>query len=176
MVRQKKIGVVDQIKKQVDASTIALVVDFRGINVTGITELRKKLRAENTSLNVYKNTLARRAVDELGIEYPSELLVGPSGLVSTEEEPMKSTKILVKFAKEYDDLQIKGGFFEKRFVSEEEIEKLSKLPGRDELIGQVVGLIKAPLTGLVLTLSNPVKSLVYALNAIKDKKKTGGEQ
>lgn len=170
VARQAKEKVLERIKQDVGAASVVLFADFRGLSVGQITQLRRKLRQEGGSLAVYKNTLTRRALDELNISYPDDFLVGPSAVVHTQGDAVKVTKILVDFKKEVDLINIKGGILDNGVLSQDAVKALAALPGREELLAKLVGTLAAPINKLVTTLSGPSRSLVYVLSAIKEKK------
>lgn len=164
----EKSKVLDSIKGKL-SSSIILLADFRGLTVSELTTLRREIKREGGSASVYKNTLTRKALDELNISCPEALLKGPS-LFLNAEDPVKLSKLLVKYTKDLDRLKIKGGFLDKSSLDESQIIQLASLPSREELIAKAVGTIKAPLSRLVASLSSPIRGLVYTLSAIKEKK------
>lgn len=151
------------------SSSIILFADFRGMTVSELTLLRREVKREGGSASVYKNTLTRKALDEMNISCPDDFLKGPSLFLSG-QDPVVLSKLLVKFTKDVESLKIKGGFLDKSALDERKVVQLASLPSREELIAKVVGTIKAPLTRLVSSLSSPTRGLVYTLNAIKEKK------
>ncbi|MCP4049749.1 MAG: 50S ribosomal protein L10 [bacterium] len=161
---------IEEIKSKVDTSVFSLIADFRGLSVSEVTGLRQKLRDSGAEMTVYKNTLARRALQDLKIDYPAEMLIGPSALVNTEGDPIALAKILVDFIKESEALKIKGGLLDGENLDKESIIQLSELPGRDELIAKSVALIKSPVTNFVMILSGQIRNLINVMNAIKEKK------
>jgi large subunit ribosomal protein L10 len=173
-MKEKK-EVVASVKEAVDASSIVVFADFRGLKVSEVTELRKQLKTENASIRVVKNTLARKALAELNIEYPASYLVGPGAIVNTDSDAAKVSKILVDFSKQSENLKLKGGLLEKSVIDLETINKLAKLPSREELIAKVVGGIKSPLTSLVYALSSPINGIVAVLHQIKESKEKNQE-
>jgi len=166
----KKSELVVKIKDEISSSSIVLFADFRGLTVGQLTSLRRKLKKEGGRLSVYKNTLTRRALDELSIGYDKEFLVGPSAIVHAQGDVVKISKALVEFKKEAAKFAIKGGILDNGILNTKAVETLASLPGREELLAKLVGSIKAPLTGLVASLSSPLRGLVYTVSAIKDKK------
>jgi large subunit ribosomal protein L10 len=174
-IRQQKEAVVEQIQEKISKNQLAIFTDYRGLNVANITELRRKLRECNSEMTIYKNTFSRMALNGLEIKYPEDVLIGPTAIITAGESVAETAKILVKFAKQHDVVKIKGGVLENKCITDNEIQEIAKLPSREELIAKTVGAIKAPITGLVMTLSGPLRGFVYALNSIKDKK-SGGDQ
>jgi large subunit ribosomal protein L10 len=174
-VRQEKQKLVNEIKDKIENANITIFVEYRGLNVAKMTDLRRKLRSVDTDAKVCKNTFSRMALSSLNIEYPQEILVGTTLVVTSNGEAADSAKTLVQFAKEHDVVKIKGGVFEKQAVNAAAIKEIASLPSRDELIAKAVGAIKAPITGLVMSLSSPLRGLVLVLNSINEKK-SGGDQ
>ncbi|MFC1771256.1 50S ribosomal protein L10 [Candidatus Margulisiibacteriota bacterium] len=170
MVKVEKVNVVNIIKDKVDQASILLFVDFRGLTVEEITDFRGKLKQENANLTVYKNTLSRIALKDMNIVYPDELLIGPSGFVHSNEDPIGPAKVINEYIKSNKKLAIKGGFLDKSFLSEQEITKLAELPSKDALIQKLLGLLKAPITNFTLALSSPMRGLINVLNGVKEKK------
>ncbi len=169
VAQAEKEKVVGSIKQKINESQVIIFADFRGLSVSDLTSLRRSVRKEGGSAAVYKNTLTRRALEELNITCPGHFLEGPS-LVLNAQDPVNMAKILVKFGKEVNQFSIKGGLLEGVVLTEKSVMTLATLPSRDQLIAQVVGTVKAPLTRLVTSLSSPVRGLVNSLNAIKEKK------
>ncbi len=169
MVKQAKLDQVEEIKKNISNSEVVLFVDYRGLDVASVTDLRGQLRSENVSYKVFKNTLAKIAFgDDIAPEVKA-VLEGPTAFAFS-NDPVSVSKVLSKFAKENEDLELKGGVYQGNFLSLDEIKSLSTMASRDELVAKVVYMLKSPLTGLANVLGGPTRGLVYALNAIKDTK------
>ena len=119
---------------------------------------------------VLKNTLIQRAFNDLDIECPPNLLSGPTALVVSKQDcPVIASKIY-SFIKENDALVVKGGYLDGKFITLDDVKKLSKLPSRDVLIGQLVGGLKSTISRFVMSMSSPMRGLVYSLEAIKNQK------
>lgn len=172
-VRPEKVKAVEDIKSKLDRSSVVLFADYRGLPVSSLTGLRKELKKDGGRLEIIKNTFAARALRELGIEFDSKTFEGPSAIIYTTNDAVQIAKSVVKFSADNDKLKVKGGLFQRTVLSQSQVEELSKLPSRDELLARVVGSIKAPLTNLVGVLSGPLRGLVYAVSAIKDQKSGG---
>src|SRR5215218_689876 len=140
------------------------------MNVAQSTQLRARSRETGVEFVVAKNTLTRMAADEAGVEDLSQYLVGPTALAFS-EDPVASAKLMAEFAEQVESFALKGGLLEGgRVLDEAEVVALSRLPGREQLLAQVVGGISSPLTGLVTVLNNTVQGLVVALNQIAEQK------
>jgi large subunit ribosomal protein L10 len=167
--REEKARVIEELAGKLRGGS-AVLVDYQGINVAQSTDLRRQSRENGVEFVVAKNTLAKRAADEAGIEGLAEYLVGPTALAFS-EDPVASAKLMAKFADEVESFSLKGGLLEgERVLDEADVVALSKLPGREQLLAQVVGGISSPLTGLVTVLNNTIQGLVVALGQIAEQK------
>ncbi|MCU0640605.1 MAG: 50S ribosomal protein L10 [Candidatus Margulisbacteria bacterium] len=165
--------IVDELKEKLSRATVLVVSDYQGYSVKQITELRKKLRPENSELKIIKNTLIERAVEESGLSELAPHLKGSTALLLGYQDAVTPLKVLVKFIKDNEKGAIRGGLVDKTVFGEKELTAMSKLPSKEVLIGKVVGGFKSPLYGLVNVLSGSTRKLVYALEAIRKQK--GGE-
>jgi len=125
------------------------------------------MRSLSSQVNVYKNVLIKRAINELTYPVAKETFSGPTILINVEDDIASVAKALTAFEKSHDALEIKSGLLEGKELTKATIIELSKLPSMNELIGTVVGTFKAPLNQLVVNLSSPIRGLVYVLDAIK---------
>jgi large subunit ribosomal protein L10 len=167
--REEKARVIQEIAEKLRANS-AVLVDYQGMNVAQSTQLRARSREAGVEFVVAKNTLTRMAADEAGVEDLSEYLVGPTALAFS-EDPVASAKLMAEFAGQVESFTLKGGLLEGgRVLDEADVVALSRLPGREQLLAQVVGGISSPLTGLVTVLNNAVQGLVVALNQIAEQK------
>ena len=175
-VKKDKIKKVTEVKDKIDRCKVMVLTDYTKLKVKEVTELRRQLRGHEAELTVVKNTLSARAAVNAGFEQFGDLLKGQVSLLFGYNDPIAPLKVLVTFLKGIEKGEIKGGLVEKNFVDPKEIEKLSKLPGREELIAKMVGGFKSPLYGLVNVLQGTIRKLVCTLDAVKDKKNSeGGE-
>lgn len=166
----RKKEVVDKLKEKIDLAKVIILSDYRGIPVNKITELRKKLFKDKSEYTVVKNSLLQRAFEAAGLSELNEHLTGPVGMLLGYEEPVAPLKSLVDFLDEIEKGEIKAGVFEKKVVNKAGLNEISKLPSREVLLAKVVGGMQAPIYGLVNVLQGNIRKLVYALNAIKEKK------
>ena len=169
-VIQEKQKKVDQLTENLKQSRGIIVANYRGLTVTELTDLRSRLRKYGSKATVYKNGITKRAFQISERKCPEDLLKGPNILVTTDTDAVNMSKQVVDFSKETEKLTIKGGFLSEDYIDDKMINQLAKLPSRDELIAKAVGLIKAPLSGLVMRLASPVNGLVNVLNNIKEEK------
>jgi large subunit ribosomal protein L10 len=171
VLKADKQEVIDQIKEQFQKSSSAICVDFRGVNVEKITQFRRQVKEASGNYQVVKNTLARRAIAETPFEELGQFLVGPTGIVFCQGEPMDPAKVVTNFTKETDGaLQVKGGMVDGTVFDAKGIERVSKLPSRQEMLTQLVSSLQSPISGLVGTLQGVTREFVYTLQAIADQK------
>ena len=170
VIKKEKVGDLASIREMIDESKFIVMADYRGLDVSSVTDLRRQLRDNDAKAKVCKNTLTRRVFKEHSLEYPSKVLVGPTMVVTSSKDASSVSKILVEFSKGNEDLSIKGGILDNQYVGIDVITELSKLPSKEELIAKTVGQIKAPLTNLVISLGSPINSFINVLRAIQDKK------
>ena len=168
--RIAKEQVVNEIKEKFQRAEAVVLVDYRGLNVAEVTELRKRFREAGADYKVYKNTLMTRALTELGIEVLNPYLTGPNAIALGYDDPVVPAKIISEFAKDHDKLEIKAGMISGKVIGAEGIKSLASLPSKEVLVAQVLGGLNAPITGFVNVLQGNIRNLVYALNAIAEKK------
>ncbi|NLY67250.1 MAG: 50S ribosomal protein L10 [Tissierellia bacterium] len=166
---EKKKQIVEEIKEKIEKSQAVVLVDYRGLNVDEATQLRKKYREAGVEYKVYKNTLMRFAFKDAGYEEFNEYLTGPNAVAFGFDDPVAPAKVTHEFAKEHENLEIKAGIVDGKIVSIDEIKRLANLPSREVLVAQVLGGLNAPIAGFANVLQGTIRSLVYALNAIKEK-------
>jgi large subunit ribosomal protein L10 len=172
--REEKVRVIESLTAKLRAGS-AVLVDYQGMDVARSTDLRRRSREAGVDFVVAKNTLTRRAADEAGVEGLQEFLIGPTALAFS-EDPVASAKLMAEFADQVESFALKGGLLEGgRILAESDVVALSKLPGRDQLLAQIVGGISSPLTGLVTVLNNTVQGLVVALGQIAEQKQSAGQ-
>jgi large subunit ribosomal protein L10 len=169
MNREEKAAVIDQIAGELGASDAIFALDYRGITVAQIAELRDKLRPLDTKLQVNKNSLSERAADQAGVADIKPLLVGPTALAMVKGDAAAAAKVLSDTARALrGPLQFKGGVMGGTVLSSTDVESIARLPSRDVLNAQLVGTIAAPLTGLARTLNALVSGLAIQLGQIRD--------
>lgn len=168
-VLDQKKQIVEEIKEKISNSQAVVLVDYRGLDVQEVTELRKKYKEAGVEYKVYKNTLMRFAFKDAGLEDFNEFLTGPNGIVFGIEDPVAPAKITSEFAKDHKKLEIKAGIVDGKIINLDEIKNLASLPSREVLIAQVLGGLNGPISGFANVLQGNIRNLVYALNAIREK-------
>jgi len=163
---EEKQKVVEEIKAKFQNSTGVVLADYRGLTVTEVTDLRVQLRNAGVEYRVLKNTMVRRAANELGIEGLDKFLEGPTA-VAFSADPVAPAKILSEFSKKNKKFTIKAGVLEGKVIDSERIKDLANLPSREVLLAQVLAGIQAPLQGMVNVLQGPIRKLGYALEEVR---------
>lgn len=171
IIKQKQ-QMVEEIREKISKSDAIVLVDYRGLNVEEVTELRKKYREANVDYKVYKNTLMRRAFEDAGLENFNQHLTGPNAVAFSYEDPVAPAKITSEFAKEHKSLEIKAGVVNGQIVDADGVKSLADLPPREILIAQVLGGLNGPISGFANVLQGTIRNLVYALNAVKEQQET----
>lgn len=164
ILNQKKAEVKELAEKMKNAKLI-LLTEYRGINVTDDTQLRKDLRNANATCNVIKNNITKRALAECGIEGLEDKLVGPTAVIMSQEDYLEPSKTIYKFSKDNEFYKIKGGVIDGKVMTAEEIVTLAKLPSRETLLSMLAGAL----------LSN-ISKVAVALNEVKKQKEEAGEK
>jgi large subunit ribosomal protein L10 len=176
--RDQKAAFIDEVADRVGESEAIFAVDYRGITVAQVAELRTKLGEADATFQVVKNTLTSIALDKAakpGTIDLKEFLHGPTAFTYIKGDIAMAAKAIADFTKEYERLSFKGGMMEGQIVSVDQFNALTKLPSRDVLNGQLVGMIATPLTGLVRGLGGLIGGLAIQLGAIRDQGLVTGE-
>ncbi|GMB09990.1 LSU ribosomal protein L10P [Thermolongibacillus altinsuensis] len=161
-LEQKK-QLVAEIAEKLRASKSTIIVDYRGLNVAEVTELRKQLREAGVEFKVYKNTLTRRAAAEAGLEGLDEILTGPNAIAFSNDDVVAPAKILNEFTKKYEALKIKAGIIEGNLATVEEVKALAELPSREGLLSMLLSVLQAP-----------IRNFALVTKAVADKKEEQG--
>ena len=151
ILKQKEEEVKKLAEKMKDASLV-LLTDYRGINVSDVTALRKAVREVGGEYFVIKNNITRRALKECGVDTLDDALVGPTAVIIAQEEYLPSLKAIYNYVKNNDFYKIKGGVLEGKVSSIEELTTLAQLPSREELIAKLAGCLLANVSKLAATL------------------------
>jgi len=178
MNKEQKAERVAQIAEAIRESEAVFAVDYRGISVPQAAELRTKLIEAGARFSVVKNTLTKRAVDDVGADTLKEFLEGPTAFtfVSADGDVAMAAKALSQFRRANDVLEFKGGIMSGEPLSIEQIESIARLPALDVLHGQMVGVLASPITGLVRGLNQLIAGLAIALGQIQAEGKIGGDE
>ena len=173
MNRDQKAAAIAEIASQIDEAEAIFAVDYRGITVEQVAELRAKLRESDAIFKVVKNSLTERAADQAGAETLKEYLSGPTALTFVRGDAATAAKAVADYARATQLLPFKGGLMGASALDVEQIRSLSRLPSREVLYGQLVGVVASPVSGLVRSLSALLGGLAVALGQVQAKKESG---
>src|SRR4051794_5616929 len=175
MNREQKAAAAAEIATSIQESQAVFAVDYRGLSVPQAAELRAKLREANARFQVVKNTLTERAADQAGAESLKELLEGPTALTFVSGDAAAAAKALRDYARATDLLPFKGGLMDGNVLTPDDITAIARLPSRDMLYAQLVGVVAHPIAGLARTLNQLIGGLAVALGQIQEKGLVSGE-
>src|SRR3954467_15125291 len=173
MNREQKAAAIAEIVAQIKESDAVFAVDFRGISVPQAADVRTRLRDADASFRVVKNTLTERAADEAGAEALKPLLEGPTALTFVRGDAALAAKAIATFSRETQLLTFKGGLLDGDTLDAEQILAISRLPAREVLYGQLVGMVASPITGLARDPSGLLSGGAIALTGALGKKERG---
>lgn len=175
MNRDQKAAVIEDIAGQLEAADAVFAVDYRGLSVQQAVDLRSSLTEADATFQVAKNTLTERAADKAGAEAIKPLLEGPTALTFVNGDVAVAAKVLATFRRQNNVLEFKGGQLGGEALSVEQIESIARLPARDVLFGQFVGVVASPITGVVRGLNALISGLAIQLGAIAEQGLVGGQ-
>lgn len=161
-IEAKKVKV-DEIAEKFKEASSVVVVEYRGLSVDEVTQLRRDLRAEDAELKVFKNRLVQRATQQVGYEALNEDLIGPNAIAFGHSDALAPARVLSKFAKTHELLIVKSGIVDGKKVSVEEINQLAKLPNREGMYSMLLGTLQAP-----------VSKFARVIKAVADSKEANG--
>ena len=173
----EKQAFVDGFREKVQEAPVLYLTDFSGLDVKSMTLLRQRLRDSGAEYLVVKNRLVKRAVADLDMPDISEALLGPTGVVLGYEGVVEPAKVVSDFAKEHDDKPVfKLGILDKKIVSAVEIQRLAKLPPREQLLAELAGALEAPMAALVSALEGKIQEMAGVLDALREQKEGQGAE
>jgi large subunit ribosomal protein L10 len=171
--RMQKEKIVEALHEKFSKAKTALLTDFRGLNMSAISELRSQLRDASVEYQVVKNTLAARASEGTDMSLLKDHFSGPCAVALSYEDPVAPAKVLTKFSEENKALEIKVGIVDGRVIDLDGIIRLSKLPSEEELLAKLLMTLNAPITGFVTVLGGVLRNFMGVLEAIKCQKEEG---
>src|SRR5277367_452113 len=172
MNRDQKAVAIAEIASNIHESDAIFAVDYRGITVAQVAELRAKLRESDATFKVVKNSLTERAADQVGAEALKDYLSGPTALTFVRGDVATAAKTVADYARATQLLPFKGGLMEGAPLDVEQIRSLSRLPSREVLYSQLVGVVASPIGGLVRSLGGLLGGLAVALGQVREQKET----
>ncbi|MFA7244592.1 MAG: 50S ribosomal protein L10 [Candidatus Magasanikbacteria bacterium] len=151
-------------------SSSAVFANYQGLKVSDSEILRNKCREQNISVTASKKTLLKRALKEMNLDVDTKQFEGSVAVFLGKEDEVAPAQIVAEFAKKHERVTLFGGILEGNFISGEKVKELSKLPNKQQLLGQLVGTLNAPISGFVNVLAGNLRGLVNVMNAIKESK------
>jgi large subunit ribosomal protein L10 len=173
MNRDEKAQVVSDLTEQMAKASNAFIIDFKGITVPQVTELRRQIRETKSEYLVVKNTLALIALKDSPIIGLSQYFSGPTAVAFNDSDPVALAKTLTKFAKDVPTMSFKGALLDGQVVPANQIDTIAALPSRAELVSKLLYLLQSPVRGLVTVLSANIRNLAVVLDQIATQK--GGD-
>jgi large subunit ribosomal protein L10 len=175
MNREEKAQVISDFSANIGQATNAFLIEFKGITVPQVTELRKQVRETNSSYVVVKNTLALIAVKDSPLKALESAFSGPTAVAFNTTDAVALAKALTKFAKDVPAVQFKGALLNGQIVPATEIQNIANLPSREELIAKVLYLMQHPIRGLAVVLNGTIRNFAVVLDQIAKQKDGGSE-
>ena len=170
MDKEQKVKLVEEIASQVKGAQALIAVDYRGINVPQVNELRAALREADATFRIVKNSLTERAVDEAGQSELKSLLDGPTAFTFVHGDVVTAAKALNKLASREKVIEFKGGYMDGAVLTVEDVSELAKLPTEEQLRAQLVGMVSSPLNTVVRGLNSMIGGLAVALAEVHRKR------
>jgi large subunit ribosomal protein L10 len=158
-IREEKVALVSEIAEKLQNSKSTIIADYRGLTVAEVTELRKQLREAGVEFKVLKNTMTRRAAEQVNLGEINQYLTGPNAIAFSYDDVVAPAKILNSFAKEHKALELKAGIVEGKVISEAEVKALAELPNREGLLSMLLSVLQAPM-----------RNLAYAVSQVAEKR------
>lgn len=168
--KQEKEVMLDELRDTFKRAKVAIMTDYRGMNVSAMTKLRRSLRESGCELKVAKNTLTLKVARENGLEGVEPYLEGPTAIAFGFEDLVAPAKIVFDVTKEVKTFQIKGGVLEGRVIGMKDLRSLAELPPREVLLAKFLGGMQAPMYGFASVLQGTLRNFVYALEAVRKQK------
>ncbi len=175
MARPEKVAVVDEIREKLAGSDAAVLVEYRGLKVGELAELRAGLRPADTEFKIFKNSLARRAAEDAGLNDLVPMLLGPTAIAFVKGDAVIAAKALRDFARTHDALVVKGGLLGDRTLVAGDVAALADVPPREVLLARLAGGFQAPLTKAAGLFQAFTRNMAYGLKALVDQRIEGGE-
>lgn len=162
----------EELLERIEEHPDFVITEYMGSSVMDLETVRKNLRPIASEYVVVKNSIARVAFDKLKLEDIKPLIEGGVGISLSGKDIIATCKVLVNFSKDHDKFRIKGAVIDGKLVAPAKVKELASLPSKEALLAQVVGTMKAPITGFVMVLGGVLRKFVYAINAVKEKKQS----
>lgn len=173
--KPEKEAAVQEIREKLAKSHGVVLTNYRGLNVSTLTELRRKLGEAGVELKVVKNTLTRIASKEVGLGDLERYLEGPTAIAFAMGDPVAPAKIISEFTRDHKEMEIKGGALQGKVIGPDDVRSLAELPSREVMLGRVAATVAAPISGLARALAGTMRNLAYAVDAVRRQREGAGE-
>jgi large subunit ribosomal protein L10 len=171
MKRSEKEAIIAEVAEKAARAVAMYIADFSKITVAEETELRREFRKSGIEYSVVKNTLAKKALEQVaGYDRVFEKLIGPTGIAFSFEDPSVPAKIIKKFSEKTGKLKLKAAVLEKQVYDAGKLDQLASMPSRKEIIASVLGSLQSPASGIVNAVNAVLRDLVNVVDAIEKKK------
>lgn len=170
MPNKQNVETLATIKEELKDVSAMWIVDYRGLSVKQIQELRRNVRDAGAKMTVWKNTLMKLAADELKLPDLGDVLTGPSAFVVAPEDPVSSAKAIRDFAKSNEALNIKGGVMDGAFVDEAGVKAIAALPSREEVYAQIASMISGVARGLATAINGVPRGIAQTVSQVAEQK------
>ncbi len=171
---QRKQEIVEEVKGKFEWANFAVLAEYRGIDVAGMSELRRQARASNVDVRIVKNTLARRAVEGTEFECLKDSFQGPIA-IALADDPVTGAKVVADFSKDHEAFRFHSGAVNGKLLVDEQFRHIAKLPSREILLAMLAGTAAAPIANFVSALNQIPASFVRTLAAVRDAKAQDGQ-
>lgn len=176
MEKAEKDQIVENLSARLSKSEVSIIADYQGLSVMEFTELRKLLRDSGSLGQVFKNTLVRRSAkksvgDDVSADFEKFLgtLKGPTLVITSDKDPVSPAKILAQFMKEKQKVKVKGAWLDGKFLDQSAVDQLSKMPGKEEILGKLLALLNTPATQLLRLMNTPATQMTRVIDAQREK-------
>ncbi|KEO81724.1 50S ribosomal protein L10 [Tumebacillus flagellatus] len=152
-IREEKVTIVNEIAEKLQGSVSTIIADYRGLTVGEVTELRKLLRDAGIEFKVLKNTMTRRAAEQVNLSEVNEFLTGPNAIAFSKDDVVAPARILNDFAKTHKALELKAGIIEGKVIGTSEVQALAELPSKEGLLSMLLSVLQAPMRNFAYAVS-----------------------
>ncbi|MEI6477968.1 MAG: 50S ribosomal protein L10 [bacterium] len=166
--RVQKEAILARTTDRLSRSQSVVLVNVQSVKVGDLESIRDSLFSDGLQLQIAQNNILKKALADAGIEVPEEALGQPLGLVFSYDDAVAGAKLVAPFLKEVENLEVVGGIMDGVYLSQAQVIALSKLPSREQLLGQLVGTLAAPISGMVNVLQGNIRGLVTVMGQIRD--------
>ncbi|MCL4494528.1 MAG: 50S ribosomal protein L10, partial [Firmicutes bacterium] len=166
----QKARIIEDTRRELEDAPAAVLANYRGLTVQQLSQLRENLRKGGVTFRVIKNTLIKRAADEVGISGLETYLEGPTAVAFSHDDPVAAAKLLSQAIREFRKIEIKAGILGKKAISADDVRELADLPSRDVMLGKLAGTLNAPIQQLVWVLNAPITNLARALDQVRQQR------